>query len=116
MVLQGKLKEQHKTPGRFDHVRLVISILVTFTAIVLGLLISEVKTSFDTFDSRIRAYAGDLTELDLRLREYGPDAAPIREKLREYVAAAIADTWPDEPKPPGAIRPTPTLPESSAPL
>ena len=101
MYLRSVLRDRHKTADTFEHVRLVISILVTFTAIVLGLLISEVKNSFDAFDSRLRAYAGDLAELDIRLREYGPDAAPIRTELRKYVAAAIADTWRDEPAPPG---------------
>jgi hypothetical protein len=99
--LQSLLAERHKTRETAEHIRLVISILVTFTAVVLGLLITNVKTSFDTFDSRLRAYAGDITELDVRLREYGENAAPIRAKLRAYLAAAIADTWRDEPRPAG---------------
>ena len=37
----------------------------------------------------------------MRLREYGDDAAPIRAKLGTYLAAAIADTWRDEPRPAG---------------
>jgi hypothetical protein len=61
-----------------------------------------VKSSYDQFESRLNAFAGDITELDVRLREYGEDAAPIRAKLRTYLAAAIADTWRDEPAPPGA--------------
>ena len=51
---------------------------------------------------RLNAFAGDIAELDVRLREYGEDAAPIRAKLRTYVAAAIADTWRNEPPPSGA--------------
>ena len=84
-----------------DHIRLIISILVTFTAVLLGLLISNVKTSFDTFDSRLRGYVGDITELDMRLREYGEDAVPIRAKLRTYLAATIADTWRNKSRPAG---------------
>jgi hypothetical protein len=111
MFLHGMLGERHRTNETFDHVRLVVSILVTFTALVLGLVMSEVRGSFNTFDSRLRAFAGDITGLDMRLREYGEDAAPIREKLREYTAAAIADTWRDEPPPPGAY---PKFPEQSS--
>ena len=59
------------------------------------------KSSYDQFESRLNALAGDITELDVRLREYGEDAAPIRTKLRAYVAAAIADTWPNEAPPSG---------------
>jgi hypothetical protein len=101
MYLQGRLGERHRTSETVDHVRLVVSILVTLTALVLSLLLSEVKNTFDTFDARLRAFAGDLTNLDIHLREYGADAEPIRATLRKYVAAAIADTWRDELAPSG---------------
>jgi hypothetical protein len=107
--LQRKLAEQHKSKETGDHVRLIISILVTFTAVVLGLLISSVKSSYDQFESRLNALAGDITELDVRLREYGDDTLPIRAKLRTYVAAAIADTWRNETPPSGDY---PLFPES----
>ncbi len=101
MYLHGRLGERHRTSETVDHVRLVVSILVTFTALVLSLLLSEVKGTFDTFDARLRAFAGDLSNLDIHLREYGPDAEPMRATLRKYVAAAIADSWRDEPAPSG---------------
>ena len=101
MVLHDRLGERHRTSETVDHVRLVVSILVTFTALVLSLLLSEVKGTFDTFDARLRSFAGDLSNLDIHLREYGADAEPIRAVLRKYVAAAIADSWRDEPSPPG---------------
>ena len=102
VFLQGILKQRHRSRDTIDAVRLVISILVTFTAFVLSLVTSSVKLSFDSFDTRLRVFAGDITELDTRLREYGDDAMPIQMKLRAYVAAAIADTWRNEPRPSGA--------------
>jgi len=102
LLLQGALRERHRSRETTDAVRLVISILVTFTALVLGLVTSSVKSSYDQFDGRLRGYASDITELDLRLREYGEGADAIRAKLRTYTAAAIADTWRDEPRPAGA--------------
>lgn len=101
MALRGRLHEHHRTSETIDHVRLVVSILVTFTALVLSLLLSEVKGSFDTFDARLRAFAGDLGNLDDHLREYGPDAQPIRARLRQYTAGVIADSWRGEPAPTG---------------
>jgi hypothetical protein len=101
MYLHDRLKEQHRSSETKDHVRLVVSILVTFTALVLSLMLSEVKGSFDTFDSRLRALAGDLSNLDIHLREYGPEAEPIRAMIRKYVAASIADSWRGEPPPSG---------------
>jgi hypothetical protein len=101
MYLHDRLGEQHRTNETKDHVRLVVSILVTFTALVLSLMLSEVKGSFDAFDARLRAFAGDVSNLDIHLREYGPDAEPIRAAIRKYVAASIADSWRDEPAPLG---------------
>ena len=101
MVLHGRLGERQKSRETIVHLRLVISILVTFTAIVLGLLLSNAKASHDAFDSRLRALGGSVVELDRRLRQYGEETAPIRANLRAYLAGAIADTWRDEPRPYG---------------
>ena len=102
LLLQGRLAERHRSRETVDAVRLVISILVTFTALVLGLLTSSAKTAFDEFGNRMLAYSVDMIELDQRLREYGDAANPARALLRSYVAAAIADTWRDEPRPSGS--------------
>jgi hypothetical protein len=103
--LQKRLNEEHKKRETGDSVRLVVSILVTFTALVLGLVTSNVIRSFDDFDARLRAYLGEVSEVDARLREYGPEMAPVRAKMRAYLASSIADTWRDEP-PPSGVYPT----------
>ena len=101
MAMHGKLSDRQRSRETVEQVRLVISILVTFTAVVLGLLLSDVKSSYDAFDARLRAVAGDITELDQRLRQCGEETAPIRKTLRSYMAGVIADTWPGEPRPSG---------------
>jgi hypothetical protein len=100
-LLQVLLHEEHRSRDTMDAVRLVMSILITFTAIMLGLLTSTVKSSFDLFDGRMRGYASDFIQLDQSLRDYGEAGDAIRPRLRTYVAAAIADTWRDEPAPSG---------------
>ena len=101
LYLQGKLAEHYRSRETIESVRLVMSILVTFTALVLGLLTSSVKTNFDEYGDRLRSYGIDIIELDQRLREYGDATNPARMLLRSYLAAAIADTWPGETKPAG---------------
>ena len=85
----------------------MITLLVTFTAIVLGLLTTSVKAGFDAAYSARGDDAAQLAQLDRCLRDYGPETAPIREQLRGYVAAVIASTWPDEPRPVGVAFPDP---------
>jgi hypothetical protein len=99
--LQTRLHERHFTRDSIESVRLVATILATFTAIVLGLLLTATKSSFDANAQVLRTLSAQLIELDAQLREYGSEAEPIRGMVRRYAAAAIADTWPDEPAPGG---------------
>jgi hypothetical protein len=95
----ARLPERHRSAESIGLVQLVISLLVTFIAIVLGLLTTSVKAGFDTAYNARGHYAGELAQMDRCLRDYGPETAPIREQLRAYVAAVIASTWPNEPPP-----------------
>jgi hypothetical protein len=95
------LPEEHKAHETVQLLKLVVGTLVTFAALVLGLLTASSKTVFDTTTTDIRTYAAALIQLDNSLREYGPDADAARRILRAYTAAAIASTWAQEPPPPG---------------
>jgi hypothetical protein len=103
--IHSRLPERHRSPDSIALVQLMITLLVTFTAIVLGLLTTSVKSGFDDAYSARGADAAELAQLDRCLRSYGPETAPIREQLRRYVAAVIASTWPDEPRPAGVSYP-----------
>src|ERR1700722_11592005 len=105
--IHSRLPERHRSPDAIALVQLVITLLVTFTAIVLGLLTTSVKAGFDAAYNARGAPAAQLAQLDRCLRDYGPETAPIREQLRGYVAAVIASTWPDEPHPAGVAFPDP---------
>jgi hypothetical protein len=99
--VQARLPEHHHSRDTVESVRLVIVMLVTFAALVLGLLTSSAKSRFDSQSDDLRRYAIYLIELDQRLREYGAEANAARSLLRTYTAAAIADTWPGERRPAG---------------
>src|SRR5579863_202928 len=103
--VNGRLHERHWTPESKDLINLAITLQVTFTAIVLGLLTSSVKTGFEAAYQARGLYAGQLAQFDRCLRDYGPETAPARERLRGYVAAVIASTWPQEAPPQGVAYP-----------
>ena len=98
---QHRLHERHVSPATIESIRLLMGMLLTFSALVLGLLTSSAKQRFDGYNSDLSAFSADLIELDHRLRVYGPEADAIRASLRQYTAAAIADTWPNEAHPAG---------------
>ena len=100
-----RLPERHRSAQSIALVQLAISLLVTFTAIVLGLLTTSVKDGFDAAYKERGEYAAQLAQMARCLGDYGPEAAPIRAQLRSYAAAVIASTWPDEPPPTGVAYP-----------
>jgi hypothetical protein len=99
------LNERHKTRETIELLQVTVTMLVTFAAIVLGLLITSAKASFDEAAAQFRSYSIALVELDLSLRDYGPGADAIRVRLRTYTASAIASTWTSEKAPPGNYYP-----------
>jgi hypothetical protein len=103
--VNSRLPERHRSRESVELVLLANTLLVTFTAIVLGLLTTSVKAGFDAAYGARGDYAGKLDQMDRCLRDYGPETAPIRAELRSYVAAVIASTWPDEPPPPNVSYP-----------
>ena len=108
------LPEEHKAQETVKLVQLVVGMLVTFAALVLGLLTASAKTVFDSADNDMRVYASALIELDDTLRQYGSDADPTRLILRTYTAAAIASTWPKETPPPGNYYPKVQAPQRAS--
>ena len=97
--INSRLPERHQSQESMELVQLAITLLVTFTAIVLGLLTTSVKAGFDDAYKARGDYASQLAQMDRCLRDYGPETQNLREQLRAYVAAVIASTWPDEPRP-----------------
>ncbi len=106
------LPDEHKSEETVRLVQLAVGMLVTFAALVLGLLTASAKTVFDTTSADIRTYAAQLVQLDDSLREYGTDASPTHTLLRAYTGAAIASTWPAETPPAGDFYPV--VPPSGA--
>ena len=100
-LVQPLLPEEHKAHETVQLIQLVIGMLVTFAALVLGLMTASAKSSFDTASNDVRTYAADLIELDTTLREYGSDTTSARHLLTMYTSAAIASTWPNELAPEG---------------
>jgi hypothetical protein len=103
--VRPRLPETLRTRETIETIQLVIGMLVTFAALVLGLLTASVKTSYERAERDRHAYALHLIELDQCLRDYGDAAEPIRDAMRSYTAAVIASTWPDEPRPMGVRYP-----------
>ena len=99
------LPEEHKAHQTVQLVHLVDGMLVTFAALVLGLMTASAKSTFDSASDDFRVLASDIIQFDITARESGASANPVRKLMRAYLAAAIASTWRHEPPPPGDYYP-----------
>ena len=74
--VRPRLPETHRTRETIETMQLMIGMLVTFAALVLGLLTASVKNSYDSAGRDRQGYALQLTQLDRCLRDYGSAADP----------------------------------------
>jgi hypothetical protein len=77
-------------------VKVVTGLIATLAALVLGLLISSAKNSFDAVDTAITQSGAKIILLDRALANYGPETKDVREQLRNTVVAGLEMFWPGE--------------------
>jgi hypothetical protein len=90
------LPEEHLSGDSKDAVKLAMGLVATMTALLLGLLVSSAKGTYDTMRSEVMQMTAKVVFLDRVLGLYGPEAADARGELREAVADAVRRIWPEE--------------------
>lgn len=96
LLLGRLLPERHLRDHSRDTVKVVTGLIATLAALVLGLLISSAKNSFDVVDTAITQSGAKIILLDRALANYGPETKDIRNHLRRTVVAGIEMFWPGE--------------------
>jgi len=94
--LQRLLPKHHLSKESQDVVKLGAGVIATVTALVLGLLVSSAKSSFDATNTRITQTSATFIILDRALADYGPEAKQAREHLRRSVEMTMKKIWPEE--------------------
>jgi hypothetical protein len=87
--LQKVLPDQHLTTDTKEVVRLATALVATISALVLGLLVSSAKSSFDRYDDELTQNAARVVMLDRTLDEYGPQADAIRALIKAGFARRV---------------------------
>ncbi|HET7525269.1 MAG TPA: hypothetical protein VFK10_04935, partial [Burkholderiaceae bacterium] len=70
-----------------------IAFLSTLTGIVLGLIVTSAKGSFDQRSDEVQATAAKIVLLDTQLRRLGDGASPVRALMRERLQVRIDAIW-----------------------
>lgn len=101
VVLLGRgarryLPADHLSADSKDAVKLAMGLVATMTALLLGLLISSAKGTYDTVRGEVSQMAAKVAFLDRVLAAYGPEAAGARVEEHDVVADAVRRMWPEE--------------------
>jgi hypothetical protein len=99
MVLGKVLPDQHLSTDSRDAIRIVMGMLATLSAVVLGLLTGSSMASLGEKENELRAAGVQFILLDRTLAEYGPETAQIRVTLKGLLAERIGQIWPEEDRP-----------------
>jgi hypothetical protein len=89
-----RLPRHHVEGDSREVVKLVLGLMATLTALVLGLLISSAHAAYDAQDAELQQLSVHLYQLDRILAHFGPAAVDERAQLRRIVADDIARIWP----------------------
>jgi hypothetical protein len=99
------LPEAHLSADSRDSVKLAMGLVATMTALVLGLLVSSAKGTYDTARSEVIQMAAKVAFLDRVLALYGPEAAEARTELRAAIIDAVQRIWPGDRSGPAQLAP-----------
>ncbi len=96
MLLGKFLPDQHVGTESRDAIRIVMAMLATLSAVVLGLLTGSSISSLGEREGELRSAGVQFIMLDRTLAEYGPETAQIRTLAKQLLAERISQIWPEE--------------------
>ena len=99
MLIRAILPQQHLSSDSKDVVKLGMALVSTMAAIVLGLLISSAKSSYDAQAAELTEMSAKFALLDRVLAHYGEETGEIRGLLHGSVASTLDRLWPQDPVP-----------------
>ena len=94
--LQRLLPSHHLSKETQDVVKLSAGTIATLTALVLGLLVSSAKNSFDAMSNGMVQSSAKVILLDAALARYGPETKAARAEVQRALAVTIEMIWPTE--------------------
>ncbi len=93
MLLHVKLPDRHLDADSKDVMKLVMGLIGTMAALILGLLIASANSTYNAQSSELQSLSTNVVLLDRLLISYGPETKEARDLLRDAVAAAHDRIW-----------------------
>jgi hypothetical protein len=105
MAVRRALPTEHVGPDAKEVVRLTTGLIATMAALVLGMLVSSAKSSYDARKNEIAEMSWDILAIDRLLVKYGPETGEIRVEFRQLVEAGVDRIWPNQVSRQSELRP-----------
>ena len=96
MFLGKVLPDQHLSTEARDVIRIVMAMLATLSAVVLGLLTGAAINSLGEKEGELRSAGVQFIMLDRTLAAYGPETKAARDLLKQTLSERISQIWPEE--------------------
>ena len=93
---RSSLPEHHLSADSKEAVKLATGLVATMAALVLGLLVSSAKSSYDMQSAELTDMSARVVLLDRMLAHFGPETKEARDALRDGVVANLDRVWPQE--------------------
>jgi len=94
--LRPLLPGHHVSADSRDVVKLGVGVIATQAALVLGLLVSSAKGSFDTMNAEITQAGAKIILLDHVLAGYGSETHDARQHVQRSLRSTIDNIWPTQ--------------------
>ncbi len=93
MMLRSALPEHHLSSDSKEVIRLATAMIATLAAIVLGMLISSTRSSYEQASGYVDRLTAGIVELDVRLDEYGAETRELRKLIRDTLVPLADSIW-----------------------
>lgn len=97
-TLRVILPDDHTQADSKDILMASAGMMATLIALIIGLLVTSAKGTYDVTTLRITQVGAKIITLDYYLSRYGPEAKEVRELLPQAIASGIERIWPNESK------------------
>ena len=96
MAIARRLPAEHLAGDSKDVVKQGLGVIGTLTALVLGLLVSATKGTYDTQSGMVKELAADLALIDRTLERYGAETKDARARVHDLTQAVLEQFWPHD--------------------
>src|SRR5262249_19089834 len=96
MLLRRLLPEHHLSAESQELMKLGTGLIGTMAALVLGLMVSSAKSSYDAQATNFMQLSVKLILLGRALAHCGPEANELRKMLHGSVERIVQQMWPDD--------------------